>query len=117
MLSKIIYAVGFIGRVESSWMNLAKHSAEAIRYFLISSHYRSDMNYSNEQLTEASVSLNRLYSALKGVQPEPDLASYGAIFEDHFHQAMQSKVLSYWMDVMAPLGKWVHLKIRNAIYE
>ncbi len=89
---------------------LAKHSAEAIRYFLISSHYRSDMNYSNEQLTEASVSLNRLYSALKGVQPEPDLASYGAVFEDHFHQAMSDdfntpKAISVLFDLARQINR------------
>ena len=45
---------------------LKSHSSEVLRYFLISSHYRSPMNYSDEALTEAKSSLDRLYTSLKG---------------------------------------------------
>ncbi len=44
---------------------LKSFSSEVLRYFLISSHYRSPMNFSIDGLTEAQASLDRLYTALK----------------------------------------------------
>ena len=43
---------------------LQDYKAEEIRYFLISSHYRSQLNYSQNQLENARSALQRLYSAL-----------------------------------------------------
>jgi cysteinyl-tRNA synthetase len=42
---------------------LEQHSAEALRYFLISAHYRSPINYSSESLNQAAQSLDRIYTA------------------------------------------------------
>lgn len=47
---------------------LAQHPAEVVRYFLVASHYRSQIDYSPESLTEAQNALNRFYSALRGLQ-------------------------------------------------
>jgi cysteinyl-tRNA synthetase len=44
---------------------LENYRAEEIRYFLISSHYRSQLNYSEEQLNNARAALLRLYAALQ----------------------------------------------------
>ena len=41
---------------------LNDNSSEVIRFFLISSHYRSPLNYSDEGLKEAKNSLDRLYN-------------------------------------------------------
>ena len=46
---------------------LSNYSAETIRYFLISGHYRSEINYSQENLDNAYHALGRLYSSLRGV--------------------------------------------------
>jgi cysteinyl-tRNA synthetase len=43
--------------------------AEVIRYFVVSSHYRGPVNYSFEQLTQATAALERIYSALREVEP------------------------------------------------
>jgi cysteinyl-tRNA synthetase len=43
--------------------------AEVIRYFVVSSHYRGPVNYNFEQLTQATASLERIYSALREVAP------------------------------------------------
>jgi cysteinyl-tRNA synthetase len=43
--------------------------AEVIRYFIVSSHYRGPVNYTLEQLTQASAALERIYSALREVEP------------------------------------------------
>ncbi len=43
---------------------LAKYNPEVIRYFLLSSHYRSAINYSENNLYQAQQSLERFYTAL-----------------------------------------------------
>ena len=55
---------------------LKEYDAESVRYFLISGHYRSQLNYSQENLEQARSSLERIYTALRSVAPiECDLAS------------------------------------------
>lgn len=49
---------------------LDKYSAEVIRYFLISSHYRSQVDYSESSLAEAQSALDRFYQAIRGLEPE-----------------------------------------------
>ncbi|KTC79301.1 cysteine--tRNA ligase [Legionella cherrii] len=44
---------------------LAKHHPEVVRYFLLSSHYRSSLNYSEENLVNAKKALTRLYQTIK----------------------------------------------------
>jgi cysteinyl-tRNA synthetase len=46
---------------------LKQYPAEVVRYFLISAHYRSEINYSDENLESARASLTRLYTALDKV--------------------------------------------------
>jgi cysteinyl-tRNA synthetase len=44
---------------------LKKYHPEVIRYFLLSSHYRSPINYSEDNLIEAKNGLERFYTALR----------------------------------------------------
>ncbi|SJN25015.1 cysteine--tRNA ligase [Psychrobacter sp. JB385] len=44
---------------------VAKYLSETVRFFLLSSHYRSQVNFSDSALDEAHNSLSRLYNALK----------------------------------------------------
>src|SRR5690606_11824572 len=46
---------------------LDKYHPEVVRFFLISSHYRSFINYSEDNLVEARSGLERFYAALRGV--------------------------------------------------
>ena len=47
---------------------------EVIRYYLISSHYRSSLNFDNESLDQARSALTRLYQAISvASSQEPDL--------------------------------------------
>lgn len=48
---------------------LETYSPEVVRFFLVSSHYRSQVDYSEDNLAEAERSLARLYHALRGVEP------------------------------------------------
>ena len=43
----------------------AKYLPETVRFFLLSSHYRSQVNFSDSALDESHNSLSRLYNALK----------------------------------------------------
>lgn len=46
---------------------LKDYRPEEIRYFILTSHYRSPLNYSDEQLQNARQALQRLYTALSGL--------------------------------------------------
>jgi cysteinyl-tRNA synthetase len=47
---------------------LKQYKPEVIRFFILSSHYRSPLNYSDEQLNDAGTALTRLYTALRGIE-------------------------------------------------
>jgi len=53
----------------------ARYQPEVLRYFLLTSHYRSPLNYSDVQLENAKGALTTLYTALRGISPagEADL--------------------------------------------
>jgi cysteinyl-tRNA synthetase len=68
---------------------LKQYPAEVIRYFLLSSHYRSHINYSEENLQTAKAALERFYHALKDFTPEGMEPAANTVFEDRFHAAMQ----------------------------
>ena len=53
---------------------LARHPGEAVRYYLLTSHYRSPLNHSAARLGEAEQSLRRLYGALRGLPAAPEAA-------------------------------------------
>ena len=63
---------------------------ETIRFFILSSHYRSPVNFSDSALKEAQTSLTRLYQALKSVENLTELAGEidKTLFETPFNQAM-----------------------------
>ncbi len=46
---------------------LTQYRAESVRYFLMNGHYRSQLSYSQANLEAADASLERLYTALRGV--------------------------------------------------
>ena len=46
---------------------LKLYPAEAVRYFILNSHYRSPINYSDPQLDQSRAALGRLYIALRGM--------------------------------------------------
>jgi cysteinyl-tRNA synthetase len=53
---------------------LKKFNPEIIRFFLLSSHYRSPIDFSDQNLNEAKINLDRFYDLLlfaEGVSPSP----------------------------------------------
>ncbi|PAU56934.1 cysteine--tRNA ligase [Pseudomonas indica] len=65
---------------------LEKYHPEVVRYLLVSSHYRSPINYSEDSLKEAKGALERFYHALKGL-PRTEPAG-GDAFVERFAAAM-----------------------------
>lgn len=65
---------------------LEKYPAEVVRYLLVASHYRSPINYSEDNLKEARGALERFYLALKGL-PEAQPAG-GESYVERFTNAM-----------------------------
>jgi cysteinyl-tRNA synthetase len=51
---------------------IAQYNPEVVRYFLITSHYRSQLNYSLENLNAAKSALMRLYQAISEVERVAD---------------------------------------------
>lgn len=85
---------------------LRTHHPETVRMFLLSSHYRSPLDFSSESMEEAIVRLNRLYGALLRVEkglglPEaapdgdkgPHWSAFSDAMNDDFNSALALGVL------------------------
>ncbi|NHB97206.1 cysteine--tRNA ligase [Photorhabdus stackebrandtii] len=66
---------------------LEYYDAETVRYFLLSGHYRSQLNYTEENLKQARTALERLYTSLRGTDASVQPAG-GEMFEARFKEAM-----------------------------
>lgn len=66
---------------------LNHYDAESVRYFLLTAHYRSQLNYSEENLDLAHGALERLYTALRGTDKSA-VAFGGENFIAQFTEAM-----------------------------
>ncbi|WP_114326558.1 cysteine--tRNA ligase [Candidatus Colwellia aromaticivorans] len=68
---------------------LAKYDAETVRFFLTTGHYRSQLNYSTDNLSQARSSLERIYTALRDVNvPEDFVLDKQSPYVVQFSQAM-----------------------------
>ncbi|MCW5220529.1 cysteine--tRNA ligase [Verminephrobacter aporrectodeae] len=54
---------------------LQRYGAETVRFFIVRTHYRSALNYSDAHLDDARQALRRLYTALSLVHPADDGAA------------------------------------------
>jgi cysteinyl-tRNA synthetase len=68
---------------------LAEYDAETVRFFLTTGHYRSQLNYSTDNLNQARASLERIYTALRGVDIDKDVVlDKSNTYVQQFCQAM-----------------------------
>lgn len=67
---------------------LKQYDAEIVRFFLMSSHYRSQLNYSSDNLNQARASLERLYTALRDAPVGEVDAELTQSYVDRFNAAM-----------------------------
>ncbi len=78
---------------------LKEFSPEVVRYFILTSHYRSPLNYSTENLNLARSALERFYTALRGVTiiakecDEAYSARFNAAMNDDFNTPEALSVL------------------------
>ncbi|MHA6882976.1 cysteine--tRNA ligase [Ralstonia pseudosolanacearum] len=76
---------------------LKVYDPEVVRFFILRSHYRSDLNYSDAHLDDARHALTRLYTALKDVpaevQARPDWNEpHGKRFREAMHDDFNTPV-------------------------
>jgi len=67
---------------------LQSFEAETIRFFIVRSHYRSPLNYSDVHLNDARGALKRLYTALSLVKPDEVVIDWSNPFAKRFQAAM-----------------------------
>jgi len=66
---------------------LKAYQPEVIRFFILSSHYRSPLNYSDANLKEARTALARLYTAIRDITD--DTTAHDQAFIAKFHEVME----------------------------
>lgn len=81
---------------------LEKYNAEVLRFFFMTSHYRSQLNYSVDNIDAAKSALMRLYQAVEGIDvvqgftPQQDdlyVAKYNQAMNDDFNTPEALSVL------------------------
>ena len=79
---------------------LGHYDAATVRYFLLSGHYRSQLNYSEDNLKQAKSGLERIYTALKdldltveAVPAEEFVAKFKSAMDDDFNTPEAYSVL------------------------
>ena len=79
---------------------LARYAPEVVRYFVLSSHYRSPLNYSDVHLDQARAALEGFYTALRDLEPVMDAdggefeSRFSTVMNDDFNTAEALAVLS-----------------------
>jgi len=66
---------------------LKEYQPEVVRFFILSSHYRSPLNYSDANLKEARTALARLYTAIRDIDIKPELMDWTC--SKKFHEVME----------------------------
>jgi cysteinyl-tRNA synthetase len=61
---------------------------EVVRYFVVRSHYRSPLNFSDVHLDDAKASLKRLYTTLHAVKPDAVNIDWSNTYAARFKAAM-----------------------------
>ncbi len=106
---------------------LNRYDSEVLRFFLLSAHYRSPIDFSDQNLSEAEVGLERIYKALAGVDealagPANVAATAGAAhaelgerlvsFEARFKEAMDddfntAQALGHIFDLVRSVNRFL----------
>ena len=73
---------------------LEKFDAETVRFFIVRSHYRSPLSYSDVHLDDARNSLRRLYTALDAVAPADVTIDWEDPYAARFKAAMDNDFAS-----------------------
>jgi cysteinyl-tRNA synthetase len=88
---------------------LERYRAEDVRYFILASHYRSPLNYSDQMLDSAGAALSRLYNALRDIEIG-EMDSISDEYVSRFQQAMDedfntSEAIAVLFDLAGQINK------------
>ncbi len=105
---------------------LDRYDSEVLRFFLLSAHYRSPIDFSDQNLAEAEVGLERIYKALAGVEEalarpaatgaagaaHAELGERLAAFETRFKEAMDddfntAQALGHIFDLVRSVNRFL----------
>lgn len=91
---------------------------EVIRYFILTSHYRSPLNYSETNLNNARAALTTLYTALKGME-DVEAANHGSVSVDKFYKAMDDdfntpEALTHLFELAKEINKHRQIDVQKA---
>lgn len=87
---------------------LNQYEGETVRYFLLASHYRSPINYSDENLKNAYSALDRFYTAIRGLPcvQEGDVSLYEKAFLEAMNDDFNTPVaLSVLFDLAREINR------------
>ncbi len=90
---------------------LKSYHPEVLRFFLISGQYRSEINYSEENLNHARSAINRFYSALRGLKLSDVLPDDADGYKAAFTKAMDNdfntpEAISVLFDVVKEVNRY-----------
>ncbi len=96
---------------------LKVYKPEVVRYFFLTSHYRSPLNYSDQQLTMAQQALDGLYIALRDL-PETD-EGVESQYRQRFYQTLDddfntAEALAVLSDMRHEINRKRSLNLREA---
>jgi cysteinyl-tRNA synthetase len=93
---------------------LESYDGESLRYFIMSSHYRSPLNFSDANLDSAKSSLTRLYTAIRDLHASDaalDEVSQRFDFETRFNQALNDDFNTpIALSILFELAKLINLE-------
>ncbi|MFZ9034498.1 MAG: cysteine--tRNA ligase [Francisellaceae bacterium] len=109
---------------------LSKYQPEVVRYFLLSGHYRSELNYAKDNLDQAKAALDRLYTAIRGIKEIHELPQDHREYIEAFEKAMDNdfnvpealpvlfsvakQINRYREGALETAGKYMHLLLKLA---
>ena len=96
----------------------AKYDPEVLRYFILTSHYRSPLNYSDKHLDNAKAALTTLYTALRGVEVAT-VESANTVYHQRVRHAMNddfntAEVLPVLFDLAKEVNRYKDTDMNKA---
>ena len=100
---------------------LKNFSGEVIRFFVYKSHYRSPLNYSDQNLNDAKAAVEKIYLALRPYKcniidldwSKPSLNKIKSALDDDFNSP---KAISIIFELISQLNKVSNIDLANEIY-
>lgn len=110
---------------------LKQYSFEAVRYLLLSSHYRSPLDFSDQSMAEATAAVERIYETLQRLEEESGVGGSDKVetkaldqmldeFEPSFQKVMEddfntAQVLALCFDLARQTNRWLDEKPNEAL--